>query len=57
MICNESCGETNNDDKWSEKIGGMQIYNGERLRVFLMNAVFEDIQVDKNEKGWICVKT
>lgn len=56
MICNESNGDTNKDDKWVEKIGGMTIYNGEQLRTFLANAGFEDIQIDKNEKGWLCVK-
>ena len=55
MICNESNGETNKDDKWAEKIGGMTIYNGEQLRTFLMNAGFADIEIDKNEKGWLCV--
>lgn len=57
MICNESNGETHKDDKWVEKIGDMTIYNGEQLHTFLTNASFSDIQVDKNEKGWLCVKT
>lgn len=56
MICNESNGDTNKDDKWVEKIGSMTIYNGEQLRTFLANAGFTDIQIDKNEKGWLCVK-
>ena len=55
MICNESNGDTNKDDKWAEKIDGMTIYNGEQLRAFLANAGFTDIQIDKNEKGWLCV--
>ena len=55
MICNESNGETNRDDKWVEKIGGMTIYNGEQLHTFLTNAGFSDIQINKNEKEWLCV--
>lgn len=35
MICNESNGETNKDDKWVDKIGGMTIYNGKQLHTFL----------------------
>lgn len=55
MICNESNGETNKDDKWIDKIGGMTIYSGEQLRTFLINTGFADIKIDKNEKGWLCV--
>ena len=36
--------------------GGMTFYNAELLRAFLTKAGFTDMQVDKNEKGWLCVK-
>ena len=55
MICNESGVETNKDDKWIDKIGGMTIFGGEQLRIFLANTGFADIQIDKNEKGLLCV--
>ena len=55
FICNESNGETNKDDKWVEKIGGMMIYNGEEIRAALEQASFDGIQIYKNDKGWICV--
>ena len=34
----------------------MTFYNAELLRAFLTKAGFTDMQVDKNEKGWLCVK-
>ncbi|MBQ7767413.1 MAG: class I SAM-dependent methyltransferase [Oscillospiraceae bacterium] len=55
FICNESNGETNKDDKWVEKIGGMTIYNGDQIEEMLQKAGFTDIQIHKNEKDWICV--
>lgn len=55
FICNESNGDTNKDGKWTEKIGGMTIYNGEQIRETLQNAGFVDIQINKNKKGWLCV--
>lgn len=55
FICNESNGETNKDDKWVEKIGGMTIYNAAQILTALNQAGFTDTQVDKNSKDWICV--
>ena len=43
FICNESNGDTNKDDKWTEKIGGMIIYNGDQIRTALLQAGFTDI--------------
>lgn len=34
--------------------GGMTIYSGEHIREALHRAGFTDIQINKNEKGWIC---
>ena len=55
FICNESNGETNKDDKWVEKIGGMTIYKGNQIRAALEQAGFAGIHIHKNDKGWICV--
>ena len=55
FICNESNGETAKDDPWVEKIGGMTIYNGNEIVTALEQAGFSHANVDKNDKGWICV--
>ena len=55
FICNESNGETNKDDKWVEKIGGMTIYNTAQILTALNQAGFTDAKAHKNGKGWICV--
>ena len=55
FICNESNGETNKDDKWVEKIGGMTIYNAAQILTALNQAGFTDAKADKNSRGWICV--
>ena len=55
FICNESNGETSKDDKWVEKIGGMTIYTAVQIVNALKQAGFSDVEVDKNDKGWICV--
>lgn len=55
FICNESNGDTNKDDKWIEKIGGMTIYNSEQIKAVLTQAGFTDIHVHKNAKGWLCI--
>lgn len=55
FICNESNGETNKDDKWVEKIGGMTIYNATQILTALNHAGFSDAKVSKNDKGWLCV--
>ena len=55
FICNESNGDTNKDDKWVEKIGGMTIYNDTQIKNILEQTGFSHIQIEKNEKGWICV--
>lgn len=55
FICNESNGETNKDDKWTEKISGMTIYNAVQILTALNQAGFWDAKVEKNDKGWICV--
>nr|WP_303230992.1 class I SAM-dependent methyltransferase [uncultured Blautia sp.] len=55
MICNESNGENPRDEKWTNRIQGMKIYNSEQIKKFLEDAGFTDVKVDKTKKGWICV--
>lgn len=55
LICNESSGDTDKDEKWTEIIGGMTIYSGDELKTFLKNAGFCNVQIHKNKMGWFCV--
>ena len=55
FICNECSGDTGKDDKWTEAIEGMKIYQDVQLKEFLEQTGFCDIQIHKNEKGWLCV--
>lgn len=55
MICNESNGENSKEEKWTNIIQGMKIYNSEQIRKSLEGAGFTDIKIDKNRKGWLCV--
>ena len=55
LICNESSGDTDKDEKWTEIIGGMTIYSGDELKTFLETAGFCNVQIHKNKMGWLCV--
>ncbi len=55
FLCNECSGDTDKDDKWVEKINGMTIYKDFQLKAVLEQTGFRDIQIHKNEKGWLCV--
>ncbi len=55
LICNEANGEVAKDNKWTEIIAGMTIYSDVELRAALEQAGFHDIQIHKNQKGWLCV--
>lgn len=55
LICNECSGDTDKDDKWTRKIGGMTIYRDVQLKAVLEQAGFCDIQIHKNNRGWLCV--
>ena len=55
LICNESSGDTDKDEKWTEIIGGMTIYSGDELKTFLENAGFCNVQIHKNKMDWLCV--
>ncbi len=55
LICNECSGDTDKDDKWTEKVDGMTIYRDAQLKAALEQAGLSDVEVHKNEKGWLCV--
>ena len=54
LICNESNGDTDKDEKWTEIIGGMTIYKDTELKAYLEQAGFHDVQIHK-KKSWLCV--
>ena len=54
LICNESNGDTDKDEKWTEIIGGMTIYKDIELKSCLEQAGFYDVQIHK-KKTWLCV--
>lgn len=54
LICNESNGDTDKDEKWTRIIGGMTIYKDTELEAYLEQAGFRDVQIHKR-KSWLCV--
>ena len=54
LICNESNGDTDKDEKWTKVIGGMTIYNDIQLKAYLEQTGFHDVQIHK-KKSWLCV--
>ena len=54
LICNESNGDTDKDEKWTKIIGGMTIYKDIELKSCLEQAGFFDVQIHK-KKTWLCV--
>ena len=54
FICNESNGDTDKDEKWTEIIGGMVIYKSGELKAHLEQAGFHDVQIHK-KKNWLCI--
>ena len=55
LICNESNGDTDKDEKWTDIIGGMTIYKDAELKAYLEQAGFHDVRIHKNKAGWLCV--
>ena len=53
-ICNESNGDSDKDEKWTEIIGGMTIYKDIELKAYLEQAGFYEVQIHK-KKSWLCV--
>ena len=54
LICNESNGDTDKDEKWTRIIGDMTIYKDTELEAYLEQAGFRDVQIHKR-KSWLCV--
>ena len=54
FICNESNGDTDKDEKWTEIIGGMVIYKSGELKAYLEQAGFHVVQIHK-KKNWLCI--
>ena len=54
LICNESNGDTDKDERWTEIIGGMTIYKDIELKAYLEQAGFHDVQIHK-KKSWLCI--
>ena len=54
LICNESNGDTDKDEKWTEIIGGMTIYKDIELKAYLEQAGFHEGQIHK-KKSWLCI--
>ncbi len=56
MICNESDGTNSADEKWTEKISGMKIYDKEQICAALKTAGFSEAKSFSNEKKhWLCI--
>ena len=54
LICNESNGDTDKDERWTRIIGGMTIYKDIELKACLEQAGFHEVQIRK-KKRWLCV--
>ena len=54
FICNESNGDSDKDEKWTEIICGMTIYKDAEIKAYLEQAGFHDVQIHK-KKNWLCV--
>ena len=54
LICNESNGDSDKDERWTEIIGGMTIYKDTELKAYLEQAGFHEVQIHK-KKSWLCV--
>ena len=54
LICNESNGDTDKDEKWTRLIGGMTIYKDTELKAYLEQVGFHEVQIHK-KKSRLCV--
>ena len=54
LICNESNGDTDKDERWTKIIGGMTIYKDAELKTYLEQAGFHEVQIHK-KKSWLCI--
>ena len=54
LICNESNGDSDKDEKWTEIIGGMTIHKDVELKAYLEQVGFYEVQIHK-KKSWLCI--
>ena len=54
LICNESNGDSDKDERWTKLIGGMTIYKDAELKAYLEQAGFYEVQIHK-KKSWLCI--
>ena len=54
LICNESNGDTDKDEKWTKIIGGMTIHKDIELKAYLEQAGFYEVQIHK-KKSRLCI--
>jgi len=55
FVCNECGGDSERDEKWTEKIEGMTVYRDTQLKEILERTGFCEIRTYRNKKGWLCV--
>ncbi len=55
FLCNECSGKTRQEQKWTDIIDGMTIYSAAELQALLESAGFHPLDVQQNDKGWLCI--
>ena len=50
LICNESNGDSDKDEKWTEIIGGMTIHKDVELKAYLEQVGFYEVQIHKKKR-------
>lgn len=53
FICCES--DNSNDTTWTSRIEGMTIHRGEDLKTHLLDVGFNNVDLHRNDNGWICL--
>ena len=51
LICNESNGDSDKDERWTEIIGGMTIYKDIQLKAYLEQTAFTMCRYTKRKAG------
>lgn len=54
LICNE-CSDPEKDSEWTQIVDGMTIYTDVQLKAALEQASFQNVEIHKNGRGWLCV--
>lgn len=55
MICNEVNGHDPKNQRWTDIIEGMRLYDAGQLEELLRDTGFDAIQTDENRRGWLCI--